>query len=199
MSITNFLAQKIQQGDTEALPYLWEQVKGAALTVVKKYGGAPSIDSDDLHQQAYFALLEAVKAYDAVRGDFKPLFCFYVRQACGRALSLHRRRVEELCILDQPVGEDGDATLCDLLEDETLVPAQDQMEQSELGKTLSAALSELPERWRTVVIEHDVLGVPFKIIASRLGCSQQNAQRLRDCAFRRLRENKELARLYRAI
>ena len=198
MSITNFLAQRIQQGDTEALPYLWEQVKGAALTVVKKYGGAPSIDSDDLHQQAYFALLEAVKAYDAVRGDFKPLFCFYVRQACGRALNLHKRHVEELCILDQPVGEDGDATLCDLLEDETLVPAQDQMELDELSGALRAALEELPERWRTVLIEHDVRGVPFKIIARRLGCSQQNAQRLRACAIRRLKTNNNLARLYRA-
>lgn len=198
MSITNFLAQRIQQGDTEALPYLWEQVKGAALTVVKKYGGAPSIDSDDLHQQAYFALLEAVKAYDAERGDFKPLFCFYVRNACGRALILHRRRVEELCILDQPVGEDGDATLCDLLEDETLVPAQDQMELDELSGALRAALEELPERWRTVLIEHDIHGVPFKIIARRLGCSQQNAQRLRACAIRRLKTNNNLARLYRA-
>ena len=199
MSITNFLAQRIQQGDTEALPYLWEQVKSAAGTVIRGYHETPSVSADDLHQMADFALLDAVRAYNAERGDFKPLFCFYVRKACGRALGLYRRRVEELCVLDQPVGEDGGATLCDLLEDETLVPAQDQMELDELSGALRAALEELPERWRTVLIEHDVHGTPFTVIARRLGCSQQNAQRLRACAFRRLRENKELARLYRAI
>ena len=191
------LACSIQHGDQAAVLALWDQVKGTARAVVRKYGGLSYVDSDDLLQLAFLAMLEAAKAYDSARGDFKTIFIYYVRCLCGRALNLHRRMIEEAYSLDQPAADGSAATILDLVEDESLVPAQDQLEAGELSDVLRAAMDELPERWRVVLEERYVHGRTLTEAGKRLGCTYQNAARLEAQALRRLRENKEIARMYR--
>lgn len=175
---------------------LWELVEGTARTVAGHYHGASYISSDDLLQQAFLALLEAVRAYDSSRGDFRTIFIYYAKRFCGRALNLHRKMIEEAYSLDQPASDDGSISIAELVEDETLVPAQEQLEAGELSDILRTALDTLPERWRTVLIERYVYGHTLKAAGERLGCSYQNAARLEQCALRQLRENTELIRYY---
>lgn len=198
MSSANTLATRAKNGDQSAILPLWLSLQDTARAVVRRYAGTASVDSDDLLQHAFLALLEAVRAYDDTRGDFKTLFIYHVRHACGRALYLRRRGIEEVFSLDKPVGDDGETTVRDLIKDEDLIPAQDQMEQGELNTALHAALEALPERWRVALVGHDAQGLAYAVVGSQLGCSQQNVQRLRDCAIRRLRKDERLARLYRA-
>lgn len=200
MSITfcNDLALNAQHGDQSAVLALWELVKGTASTVVRKYPCTASVSTDDLLQQAFLAMLEAVTDYDAERGDFKTLFIYHVKKACGSALGLRRRHVEEAYSLDMPISNDEDRTILDLIADDTLISAQDKVEQQDLHAALQAALEALPEKWRAPLIEHEVQGRTYDAIGRRLGCSQQNAQRLRDCAVARLRKDERIARFYRA-
>ena len=199
MSITNCndLALNIQHGDQSAVLPLWEQVKGIANTVAGHYFETASINLDDLLQLSFLAMLEAVKVYDGARGDFKNIFIYYVKRSCGRALSLHRRTIDVVCSLDQPIGEDGEYTIRDMVEDESLVSAQDQIELEELSDALRAALEALPKRWRKVLIERYMHGVTLKAAGERLGCSYQNAARLEAQALKQLREDKTLAQMYR--
>ena len=198
MSSPNTLATRAKNGDQSAILPLWLSLQDTARAVVRRYAGTASVDSDDLLQHAFLALLEAVRAYDDTRGDFKTIFIYHVRHTCGRALHLHRRGIEEVFSLDKPVGDDGETTVRDLIKDEDLIPVQDQMEQGELNTALHAALEALPERWRVALVGHDAQGLAYAVVGRQLGCSQQNAQRLRDCAIRRLRKDERLARLYRA-
>lgn len=197
IAICNELARMAQQGDHNALVCLWEAVKGIASTVVSHYYETASIDSDDLLQHAFLAMLEAVKAYDSTRGDFKNIFIYHAKHSCGKALNLHRRGIEVVCSLDQPIGEDGESTMRDMFEDESLVSAQDQMELEELSDALRTALEALPERWRVVLIERYMYGHTLKAVGERLGCSYQNAARLEYQALKQLREDKTLAQMYR--
>lgn len=196
INICNELAHMAQRGDHNALVCLWEAVKGTAGTVAGHYHGAASVGMDDLLQHAFLAMLEAVKVYDSTRGDFKNIFIYHVKKSCGRALNLHRKMIEEVCSLDQPLGEDGNTTMRELIEDESLIPAQDQIETEELSDALRIALEALPERWRKVLIGRYVYGQTQGAISKSLGCSRQNVALLEAQALKRLRNDKTLTRLY---
>jgi RNA polymerase sigma factor (sigma-70 family) len=83
--------------------------------------------------------------------------------------------------LDQPVGEDDEGCLGDLL------AAPEPREEPEDLLALAGLIAELPELERTVVVLRFFQDLDQSAIAARIGCSQMHASRLLRRALARMR------------
>lgn len=68
----------VQEGRTEPVT-LWLQLRWFILKIIKRYEG--QAERDDLLQESYFALLSAVRLYDASQGNtFMTYFALWIKQ-----------------------------------------------------------------------------------------------------------------------
>lgn len=125
-------------------------------------------DAEDMVQEVF------VKAYRSLRG-FKGDSSFYTwiyRIATNRTINFlkkRKRRVSDVSLDDVDQAAERDPALVELRARET--PIRD-IALSELQKRLNAALQTLSEDHRTVVVLHDVEGLPHSEIASIMNCSE---------------------------
>lgn len=124
-------------------------------------------DAEDLTQDVF------VKAYQALR-HFKGDSSFYTwvyRIAVNRTINYLKKRKRGAALslddMDQAVERDPDYVELRARES----PVRDAS-LSELQKKLNEALQTLSEKHRTVVVMHDIQGVPHEEIARVLGCSE---------------------------
>jgi RNA polymerase primary sigma factor len=98
--------------------------------------------------------------------------------------------------LDRPIGEDGDATLGDLIAAESDEPWED-LDVSLREDALHRALERLPEREREVIRMRYGLGggemYTLQEIGGKLGVSRERARQIERQALERLSEARELA------
>lgn len=124
-------------------------------------------DAEDLVQDVF------VKAYTSLK-SFKGDSSFYTwayRIAVNRTINFLKKRKRDPAMslddLDQAV--ERDPAYVELRARES--PVRDAG-LSELQKKLNEALQTLSEKHRTVVVMHDIQGVPHEEIAKMLGCSE---------------------------
>lgn len=81
----------------------------------------------------------------------------------------------ETVSLDKPISDDGDGSLMDILADSSDIEASviEPVWQKELHAVLMAALGEVPEDARAVVVRHYFGGVPYTRIADEYGLTVQ--------------------------
>ena len=98
--------------------------------------------------------------------------------------------------LDRPVGEEGDATLGDLMAADTPEPTAD-LEMSLRAEALELALDDLPERESLVLRRRFGLGddEPRTLaqVGDELGVTRERVRQIERDALRRLAEGRELA------
>ena len=78
------LVARIQGGDNEAenMLQLWKQNKGFIATIARRYSAGAEME--DLEQEGYIALSEAVRHYDSDRGmSFASYAAFWIRRRCS--------------------------------------------------------------------------------------------------------------------
>lgn len=143
------LVQAAQRGSTEAFGQLVRLHQRRAYTVARAIVGGHE-DAEDVVQEAF---LHAFRALDRFIAG-QPFGAWVNRITANAALDLTRRRkvraVEEL-----------PATLSN--------PFFDPAEQDELRTRLAAAIEQLSERQRAVVLLHDVEGFQHAEIGELLG------------------------------
>lgn len=124
-------------------------------------------DAEDLVQDVF------VKAYASLaRFEEKSSFYTWVyRIAINRTLNFlkKRKRNPKMSLDDVDNGVERDPAYVELSARES--PFRDAT-LSELQEKLNKALMTLSENHRTVVVLHDIQGVPHEEIASMIGCSQ---------------------------
>lgn len=124
-------------------------------------------DAEDLVQDVF------VKAYASLaRFEEKSSFYTWVyRIAINRTLNFlkKRQRNPKMSLDDVDNGVERDPAYVELSARES--PFRDAT-LSELQEKLNKALMTLSENHRTVVVLHDIQGVPHEEIASMIGCSQ---------------------------
>lgn len=163
------LAYRIQQGQKEYIPQLWEQSKRLAYLQARKYYTekkdlctVAGVTLEDLEQQSYFAFVQAIEYYSPASGYKFLTFLRYplqqefnsitgMRTASGRK-SIMRAAVR----LEQPLtSEDEELTLEDITEDCTATQAFtdciERIYQEELHEALQDCLDRLTERQRKVI------------------------------------------------
>lgn len=198
------LAILIQNGDEEYLPVLWEQVRRLIRMRAEQYyrkfrmnGGCNyAVDAEDLAQNGYYAVLNAVKYYSSDTGyTFTTYLDKPLRNAFGEALAIRSSKRDPsltACSLDAGCGED-EVPLINLIDshDCGLQQAERRVYNQELHRVLSEILQQLPVREREVLTFHFFFGLSYKEQAANKGIRSQSVSLREKFALERIRRNPE--------
>ena len=178
------LAARIQAGERELLPELWEQVRRFVAKMAARrfilsngYGG---VEIDDLIQAGFLAVCEAVERFEP-DGEYK--FLTYLDRPLRRAFSEaggYRSRkqyhdpLHSCASLDTPLGDDPDGdTLGDLQADpvDVFEDADRRIWLEQLRDALESALDDLTPVQRETLRRRFYDGLTLKEIGEADGVS----------------------------
>ena len=190
--------------DTEKL---WESVRGLAAKLANRY----TSDSDDLMQEGFLAMLDAVADYDETRGASFSTYCYncmrarmYRYEINDNTLSIpegvvaaarrDEKKVAVVVSFDDPVNDD--ITIGDTLgaEDERIEEIEKAADLDQLEKMYMSILE--PDESQAVKAQFfDDLTVRQQ--AQKFGYSEQKAAGLRAKALKKMRRDKNIKQYYR--
>lgn len=205
------LTVMIKEGNTSLIPSLWKQVERFTAAKAKDYFSlhpltcaAAGITLEDLQQEAYFALLDAVRYYDPEVGH---TFLTYLRypllnafnDICGmRTQRSKQAPLNHSKSLYTPIGEE-DITLADTLEDEgaaeDLRQAEAAIYNSQLHNALEECLSTLPAIQESVIRCRFYEGLTIAETGEKIGLSRSKSRSREYEGLRALRRGKNRKRL----
>ncbi len=208
------MALAIQQGDKSLVEPLWKQLHGLIEMQVRQYFTlkkglcvAAGVAEEDLIQTGFFAMLDAVRAYNPKRGYKLTAFMHYPMQRRFNALLWKgtigaRRDLLNGCdSLDEPLcGEDIDFTRAGALSDEKAQQAFEDIIESEWCRGLRAVEDEmidkrLSEREAVVVRGTFFDSLTLESLANQFGVTCEWVRQLREKGLRKLRTGESLRRL----
>ena len=101
--------------------------------------------------------------------------------------------------LDEPIGDDGESSVSDLLADENAVDPSDAVAEEQRQRTLTEALDALPERQRVVLLRRYGLDgsdpATLDEIARELGLTRERVRQIEVESLRQLAALRELQEL----
>lgn len=238
------LVLRIKAGENVAdnMLQLWQQNKRLISSIAKRYKGME--EREDLEQQGYFGLCNAVNAYDSDGGtSFSTYAVFWIRQSmlryideCGKVvkfptnvktkmrqykkmiaeihkelgrnptdeeamyyLTVSYKKLQELkkdiiidnmTSLDVPVGEEGNNTLCELVECPE-VPEEDildELQAEQLKKIIWELVDGLPGKCPQALKARYQEQLTFKETAKQLGITIEAARQWQNKGLKELRK-----------
>lgn len=192
------LAIQIQLGHTEHYGELWDKVKRLMFKILysKIYRiELPNyLDREDIEQELYFALCNAVQAYD----DTKPYkFTSYLEYQIMNAIrsALPRKPLKEYSY-NQTVGDDENTELLEFIEDEAAELELQDVELTDIQTQVRQAVAELPKRERSVVSLYYFESQSLAQIAEKLSVSLEMVRSIKNKGLRILRRNKAIKGIY---
>lgn len=206
------LVERIKAGEKELLPILWGQIRNLiALFATRYYMTAQQrysayVDNEDFIQCGYFAMIEALNAYDPEKqfrftSYLKYRYTDCVNKMLGiRRVRSDRGRIWELppdpASLNKEMQQGEGDELEEFVFDDSTDPER-IVEQRELSKLIAAALEDLSQKQRAVI-----QGVFFDEkstaqLAEELGFTDaQQTFRVKNKALNILSKNEPLRRYY---
>ena len=174
------IAAAVKAGHADIVD-LWEAVQQFAAQRSSKWLklGRGGVTFDDLQQEAFIAMLQALESWDPDAGAFLTWYGIWIKKAFTVACSLRsakgqRSPLEMAVSLDAPVSENPDGeTLVDFLPDQ----------RQRCHVALIRALDTLSERQRAAVVEYYIFRQKTKRTLRHLGLN-----RLREKHGEELRE-----------
>ena len=192
------LARLIQSGQRDRLLELWAQVRRFALWRARKwvdYG--PGVTMDDLEQEAFIALLDALERWREADGPLLSVYALRLKAAFTEATGQRTQRdrldpLDRALSLDAPLSDDPDAdTLEAVVEDPAGAAAIEEAEahsdHQQLHGILGHALGALPAEQREVVRRRYYRGQTVAEIATATGVPEKEVRKLEAAALRVLR------------
>jgi len=159
------LVERSRRGDAGAYDELIRRYQGKIYSCVYNMTSNKE-DTEDLVQEVF------IKAYHSLpRFQGKSSFYTWIyRIAINRTINYVKKRKNKqaLSLNDADLGIERDNTYIELSSKKS--PVLD-LSVSELKEKLNRALQKLSEKHRTVVVMHDIEGVPHEEIAQIQGCS----------------------------
>lgn len=151
------------------------------------------IDDDDLFQAAMIGILRALDGYKD-GGNWPQWSSYFIRREIRDTVGIKHNRLPRVPLsLDVPAGDDTDATLIDLLPDETAPDAAEVAELNDLQRRVREAVARLKDdREREIVQRWRLNGETATAISDDLGISQQRVHQLWASARRQLAGDKAL-------
>ena len=183
-----------QQGDIMGL---YQQNKG----IIARYCYVMQDDSftfEDLQQEAYFALVKAVKSW---KPDCGHTFLTYLSNAIKWHFSRYKRynlRKEGLP-LDVPANEEADTTRAENIRDDSVNVEEMATEKAYLHNMsgiMREALDALPDGWGDLLWLNIAQGITLKALASERDVSPETVRQQINKGLRRLRRNMKLIRAH---
>ncbi len=199
------LALLAQAGDREQLPVLWEQVKRLCFMTANRYyeiaANNVAVSVEDLQQECWFAMLEALQRFKPELGSFSNILVLCARRHCRAALGLRGRVREEHYrrqSMDEPLVDGEEMTLADVLEDDTLPGMTDELELEELQRDVREAVARLPYGEDEIMRRHYLEGASITALADERGVTKGYIWQKKETALKRLRTDGRL-REYRQM
>ena len=157
------LARQIQQGERDLLLQLWEQVRRYAHDRAYKWfratNGRGGQTVQDLEQEAFLALLEALEGWSEEAGPFLPWYSLRLKAAFTAATGQRTKRDQldplQNCIsLDAPLTDrEGDPfTLEDALPDQRAEDDLNTVEERDKQAAIRRVLDSLQADQRQVIL-----------------------------------------------
>lgn len=191
------LARRIQQGERDLLLQLWEQVQRYAHDRAYKWfratNGRGGQTVQDLEQEAFLALLEALEGWDEKAGPFLPWYSLRLKAAftSATAQKTQRDRLDPLesALLDMPLldGEDDLFTLADVVADPRAEQDMENLEEIERQESVRRVVNSLQTEQRQVILLRYYHDMTREQTAQRLRLTKARAATIEAKALRLLR------------
>ena len=193
------LAIRVQKQNGNGQAELWDNVKYLVKRIMSKYFSkceSMGIETDDLLQAGYFAMMSAVNDYDPDKGyKFTAYLEFHCRNKAREALGIRTSKKRfPLCGLDDIVPGTEDLKISDIIEDENAaLPFEEVVEavyQAQLRTTLDECLDTLPEKERETIKQYYFDGLTLVQIAEKRSVSVEAVRARRNKGLRTLKYSK---------
>ena len=188
------------------MPELWQRVEGLIAWFAMRFYAllsAPQCDLDDLKQSGYIALVKSVEHYRPdSEAKFATVLALWLRNEFAIAAGLRRSRDAFLRVgrrLDDPVGDDTDTVLGDLIEDPTAMDAFADAERrifvAQLHEALEIALAQISENDAEAVRAVYYGSGTLQTLGRDRGVTGEEIRRRKAHGLRALRHCKQTAEL----
>ena len=203
------LAEAIQTGDRSKILPLWEQVRRYAHDRAYKWfratNGRGGQTVQDLEQEAFLALLEALEGWDEKAGPFLPWYSLRLKSAFTAATMQRTKRdmkdpLESALSLDASLldGEDDPFILADVVADPRAEQDMENLEEIERQESVRRVVNSLSEEQRRVILLRYFHNMTREQTAQRLHLTRTRAATIEAKALRLLRHpvNSRVLRTY---
>ena len=201
------LAERIKNGDKEALNELTQANLRYVVKVAKQYTGR-GMALEDLISEGNIGLMRAAAHFDANRGKrFVAFAASFIRKSIEQAIDsqtglykipskemnqAEKKRSHPLSVDEPiPVGSQNNYSLLNVLENADSPRADDHAEQEALAMQLTAVMHVLDEREQTVIAHFFGINAPHLTmaeIAEKMDIKRERVRQIRDKAIRKLRK-----------
>lgn len=195
-------------GDRESIGQLWEQVKPLTFRFAGRFFRRSftscqthGVVLDDLQQECFLAVLDAVKAYDPDRGlKFSSFLSFPLKNHFNALIGCRgNQRADPLnksTSLDEPLpgAGDPDLTLIDVLEDKT-VDLPGDTEECDIQRLVRNAVQKLNPFHRYLIRQQYFQDCTFEAISKESGIDEKEIKKHHRLALKELRKTKEIKSL----
>lgn len=175
------MALAAREGQDDLLLALWDRVRPfVAKLAMQRLNAFPSqaVDTDDLVQSGFLALLEAVRTYRSdMECSFITWLSYQLKNAFNEALGVRSERqkrdpIHHALSLDAPLSDDDPegGTLGDTVPDECdqFEDADERLWTEQLKQALDTALQDLPEAQASAIRMKYMDGRPLPRIAEEM-------------------------------
>ena len=199
MTMTNEeLARRIQQGERDLLLQLWEQVQRYAHDRAYKWfratNGRGGQTVQDLEQEAFLALLEALEGWSEEAGPFLPWYSLRLKAAFTEATAQRTQRdrkdpLQDCLSLDAPLtDQEGDPfTLEDTIPDQRAEDDLNTVEEWDRQAAIRRVLDSLQAEQRRVILLRYYHDMTREQTAQRLHLTRTRVNTIEQKALRILR------------
>ena len=196
--INEGLARRIQQGERDLLLQLWEQVQRYAHDRAYKWfratNGRGGQTVQDLEQEAFLALLEALEGWDKKAGPFLPWYSLRLKAASTAATAQRTQRdrkdpLQDCLSLDAPLTDrEGDPfTLEDTILDQRAEDDLEAVEEREKQAAIWRVINSPQTEQRQVILLRYYHHMTREQTAQRLHLTRTSAATIEAKALRLLR------------
>ncbi|HRV73064.1 MAG TPA: sigma-70 family RNA polymerase sigma factor [Eubacteriales bacterium] len=200
------LAEAIQQGETEKLSELWNNIDRLVCWKANRrlsaLGDDANIEFTELYDTGYIALVKAVRTYKPDSGPFAGWFMFYLKNAFAEATGYRTSKqrsdpARDALSLNAPLQEDNDGTLEDTIPADVDVEetAISNLWQRELHNELEDILFQIGGIQAEVIRRRYYDNMPYGKIAITLDLPVERVRQAGEAAMQRLRDPEILKRL----
>lgn len=154
------------------------------------------LDIEDLQQAALVGVLRAAKDYKEEKNGLVTLAGYYARNEIRDLLGIRNGKLPPVLeSLDEPLNDETDDTMIDLLADETIPDPDAGLIEAERKQTVRDAVDRLQEDQRTIVSLHFFEGKTYQQTADEMNLPRDRVTTIFQNARRNLRRDRYLKAL----
>lgn len=204
------LVLRIQAGETERMPELWELTKKFAFKIARPMfpvaRDRTGAEMSDLQQSCFLALLDAIKQYKPDT-RFLTLYRFRIQSAFMAVSGQSNERIRNDPLNNRPdslnrlVGDDNEPSeLGELIPDENAEAAFSEIAETDYQEKMSAGIKQilkenLTEKQRQAIEMRYFCNYTLACIGNKMGISYQGADSLIKSGMKKLRSPKIKAKI----